>query len=136
MTGRNVRRPGTGVLVVLLFCLALSAASCGAAVSFTFTGKEYPAWDGPVWVFKEAPKGYYYEEIGLLSVKVGPVHFDDDLVEKLKEKAARHGGNAIILLGYDRRRDGAAPNSRPGYDSFPPAGGPMDMSAVAIRIIE
>ena len=136
MFGKMVRRPGTGVLVLLLSAVVLISSGCGTTVSFTFTGKEYPPWEGTVLVFRDDAKGYYYEEIGLLSAKVGTVTFKEDVIELLKEKAAERGGNAIILLGLNRRWSGSSQSSRSGGDAFPTSGVPMDMRAVAIRIIQ
>src|SRR5690554_1916265 len=62
-----------------------------ASARFTQTGAHFPAYDGIVRVFFEAPQDSEYEEIGIVSSKGVSIHGQADMIKAIQKKAAKHG---------------------------------------------
>jgi hypothetical protein len=97
-----------------LFVLAgiLALAACGSSDSFVMVGAARPAISpADVKIYSHPPPNY--EEIALLNASTSHMFTPggqttiDEVIEKLKEQAAKLGANGVVLEGFSDRQTGS-----------------------------
>ena len=120
-------KKGYGILFLIIICLIFLGC---AKVKFTPTGKTYPPYHGTVKIFKEAPAGIKFEEIGWVSAEGDFNHPWAELLQMMQKEAATQGANAIIIEEKFSTKIHAEVNVGRGLDAD------RSITAIAVRILE
>ena len=92
---------------ILFIVAAMVFSACAAGkVSFTRTGeKTYPPYTGVVKVLKNPPAEGTYTEIGIVSSEGDDSELTwAELIEKIQEKAAAQGADAIVIEATESKK--------------------------------
>ncbi len=85
-------------LVVLILVLLLS--SCASTEFSPYPGApDYPAYSGELRLLDALPQEGSYDMVGIVIARGVDRTTKQDLIEALKEEAAKRGANAIVLQG-------------------------------------
>ncbi|HWX80045.1 MAG TPA: hypothetical protein VNZ02_08150 [Steroidobacteraceae bacterium] len=97
---------------VFILAGVLALAACGSSDSFVMVGTARPAISpADVKIYSHPPPSY--EEIALLNASTshmftpGGQKTIDEVIEKLKEQAAKLGANGVLLEGFSDRQTGS-----------------------------
>lgn len=95
------------LVAVLLF--AVVGAGCASGEFRGETGATvYPPYQGSVELLEKFPPKGTYDRLGIITVEVNGVSYEDTLTDRMKKEAAARGANAVVLQGKERSgRDGA-----------------------------
>jgi hypothetical protein len=114
-----------------LIILSLLITACSSVkVEFEKSGKtKYPEYKSEVKVLEKAPSEKYIK-IGQLHAEGYLIDTEEDIIDKLKDKAAEHGANAIIM-----EPDSLKTEIKVGMENFAYSyRAPKTAEAVAIKI--
>lgn len=89
------------VRVCMLLALAACLAGCTSPARFTPSGssQEFPPYEGEVRVLERMPNSGQFERVGVVVVEGVQLTADAAMVDSVREKAAEHGANAVVMQG-------------------------------------